>query len=48
MEIIGCLALPHDVLARPGVADRVLELAGRVNGAPSWGPARQEVPALVV
>jgi hypothetical protein len=35
------------VLARPGMADRVLELAGHVNGAPSRGPAREEVLALV-
>jgi 2-polyprenyl-6-methoxyphenol hydroxylase-like FAD-dependent oxidoreductase len=47
MEIISCLALPQDVLARPGMADRVIELAGHVNGAPSWGPAREEVLALV-
>ena len=28
LEIIGCLAPAHEVLARPGLAERVLGLAG--------------------
>jgi 2-polyprenyl-6-methoxyphenol hydroxylase-like FAD-dependent oxidoreductase len=47
LEIISCLTLPQDVFARPGFAQRVLELAGQANGAPPWGPAREEVLALV-
>src|SRR6185437_388588 len=33
MEIVGVLALPQEVLARPGLAERVLELAAE-DGAP--------------
>ena len=47
LEIIGCLALPQQVFGRPGLADRVLELAGTTNGAHSWGPARRELLDLV-
>jgi len=28
LEIIGCLAPAHEVLARPGLAERILALAG--------------------
>jgi hypothetical protein len=27
LEIMGCLTLPHEVFARPGLTDRVLEIA---------------------
>jgi 2-polyprenyl-6-methoxyphenol hydroxylase-like FAD-dependent oxidoreductase len=47
MEIIGCLALPQEVFARPGLAERVLELAAAGNGAPRWGPDREAVLRLV-
>jgi 2-polyprenyl-6-methoxyphenol hydroxylase-like FAD-dependent oxidoreductase len=48
LEIIGCLALPEDVFARPGLAQRVLELADNANGsAPRWGPGREELLRLV-
>jgi 2-polyprenyl-6-methoxyphenol hydroxylase-like FAD-dependent oxidoreductase len=47
LEIIGCLALPQEVFARPGFADRVLALAAASNGAPQWGPDRESLLRLV-
>jgi hypothetical protein len=43
MEIISCLALPSEVFARPGVAERVLELAGSRDAPPPPGPGREQV-----
>jgi hypothetical protein len=47
LEIIGGLALPQEVFARPGFADRVLALAADAHGAPPWGPGREELLRLV-
>jgi len=47
LEIIGCLALPQEVFARPGFADRVLALAEAADGAPAWGPDREALLRLV-
>jgi 2-polyprenyl-6-methoxyphenol hydroxylase-like FAD-dependent oxidoreductase len=47
MEIIGCLARAEDVLARPGLAERVLAIADGRNGAPPLGPGRDELLRLV-
>jgi 2-polyprenyl-6-methoxyphenol hydroxylase-like FAD-dependent oxidoreductase len=47
MEIINCLTLPQDVFARPGLAQRVLELAADADGAPPIGPDREELLRLV-
>jgi 2-polyprenyl-6-methoxyphenol hydroxylase-like FAD-dependent oxidoreductase len=47
MEIIGCLAQPQDVLARPGLAERVLAIADDLGGAPPMGPGRDELLRLV-
>jgi 2-polyprenyl-6-methoxyphenol hydroxylase-like FAD-dependent oxidoreductase len=44
LEVMGCLTLPDEVLARPGLAERVLELA-RATPAPP-GPTREQVLAL--
>ncbi len=44
LEIIGCLAQPEEVLARPGMAERVMALRDE-PAAP--GPARDEVLRLV-
>jgi 2-polyprenyl-6-methoxyphenol hydroxylase-like FAD-dependent oxidoreductase len=46
LEISSCLALPQDVLARPGLAQRVLELAGD-GTAPPPGPTREQVLQLM-
>jgi 2-polyprenyl-6-methoxyphenol hydroxylase-like FAD-dependent oxidoreductase len=47
MEITGCLTLPEEVFARPGLAQRVLALAGE-RTLPSWpGPGRQQLLELL-
>jgi 2-polyprenyl-6-methoxyphenol hydroxylase-like FAD-dependent oxidoreductase len=47
LEIVGCLTLPADVLARTGIVDRVLELteAGDLPAPP--GPTREQLLALL-
>ena len=40
-EVQGCLALPADVFARPGVFERMLELAAELPPAPQYGPDRR-------
>ena len=47
LEIFSCLALPAEVFARPGFAQRVLEAAA--DRAPtSWpGPDREQLMELV-
>ena len=47
MEIGGCLALPSVVFKRPGLADRVLEVAARHEIAPPPGPTREELLRLI-
>jgi 2-polyprenyl-6-methoxyphenol hydroxylase-like FAD-dependent oxidoreductase len=47
MEIVGCLALPQDVLTRPGLAERVLELAANHEAPPPPGPTRDELLRLL-
>ena len=47
LEILGCLTLPQDVFARPGLAARVLALAEAAGPRPSMAPTRDEVLALV-
>jgi hypothetical protein len=46
LELSNCLALPQEVFARPGLAQRVLELAGD-GGAPPPGPSREQVLRIV-
>ena len=45
LEIVSLLARGEDVLARPGVAERALELG--TDGEPLPGPTRAELLALV-
>jgi 2-polyprenyl-6-methoxyphenol hydroxylase-like FAD-dependent oxidoreductase len=47
MEIVGCLTLPTDVFARPGVAERVLELVGPDELPRVPGPTRAELLELL-
>jgi 2-polyprenyl-6-methoxyphenol hydroxylase-like FAD-dependent oxidoreductase len=47
MEIVGCLTLPGAVLARPGFADRVRDVAARHEAAPAPGPTREELLRLI-
>jgi 2-polyprenyl-6-methoxyphenol hydroxylase-like FAD-dependent oxidoreductase len=47
MEIVGCLTLPTEVFARPGLADRVLELTEQSETRPPPGPTRAELLQLL-
>lgn len=47
MEIVGCLTLPGVILARPGFADRVRDVAARHEAAPHPGPTREELLRLI-
>lgn len=47
LEIVSCLALPADVLARPGFLDLVLTVADGDGPAPLPGPNRGELLALL-
>ena len=47
MEVMGCLTLPSALFARPGFADRVLEVAGRHDDEPPRGPTRNELLRLL-
>jgi 2-polyprenyl-6-methoxyphenol hydroxylase-like FAD-dependent oxidoreductase len=44
LEISNCVAMPSEVLARPGLAERIVEAA---EGAAPTGPTREEVLRLV-
>jgi flavin-dependent dehydrogenase len=46
VEIIACLALPRDVFARPGLAQRVLETAAGASPV-SFGPDRKALLTLL-
>ena len=37
------LALPQDVMARPGMVDRITEVAGTYEAVNPGGPSRQEL-----
>ena len=43
LEITNCLALPQEVFARPGMAERVLAAAAEANGVGPPGPTRDQV-----
>jgi 2-polyprenyl-6-methoxyphenol hydroxylase-like FAD-dependent oxidoreductase len=47
LAIRSCLELPEDALARPGLADRVREIAGAAGPPPRMGPDRAELLALL-
>lgn len=47
MEIGGCLTLPSVVFKRPGLAERVLEVAARHEIASAPGPTREELLRLI-
>lgn len=47
MEIVGCLTLPAEVFARPGLAERVLELTQSSAPPPPPEPNRAELLDLL-
>jgi 2-polyprenyl-6-methoxyphenol hydroxylase-like FAD-dependent oxidoreductase len=46
MEIMGCLTLPREVFARPGLAEKLLAFAAEAPGAGLPAPAREQVAAI--
>jgi hypothetical protein len=47
LDIVGCLQLPTEVLARPGLAERALRLAADQPPAPVPGPDREQLLRLL-
>jgi hypothetical protein len=47
LEVFGCLTLPHEVLARPGMLDKVMSVAAGREAPETAGPTRAELVALV-
>jgi hypothetical protein len=47
LELRSGLALPEEIFARPGFAERIVELAGRVPAGPPPGPDREQLLALL-
>jgi hypothetical protein len=47
LDIIGVIALPQDVLARPGLVDKVLSIAESQPPPSAPGPSREELLRLV-
>ena len=47
LDIMSCLALPQEVMARPGFAERVSELAAAHDAPPPPGPTREQLLALL-
>ena len=45
--VLGCLSLPRDLFARPGFAERVMEVAGSHGHAVTPGPTREELLRLL-
>ena len=43
VEMRWLLALPQEVMARPGVVDRIMEVAGTHEAVVPPGPSRQEL-----
>ncbi len=47
LDLVGVLALPEEVMGRPGVFERVVELGSGWRDDPLPGPSREELLALV-
>jgi 2-polyprenyl-6-methoxyphenol hydroxylase-like FAD-dependent oxidoreductase len=47
LEIMGCITLPEEVFARPGLLDKVVTLAEQHPRAPFPGPSRDDLLRLV-
>jgi hypothetical protein len=46
-EVASCLTLAAALFARPGFAERVLEVAGKSDAPPPSGPTREEFLRLI-
>jgi 2-polyprenyl-6-methoxyphenol hydroxylase-like FAD-dependent oxidoreductase len=47
LSIVGMLATPSEVLARPGLLDTVVDMGAQWRQAPALGPTRDELLALM-
>jgi 2-polyprenyl-6-methoxyphenol hydroxylase-like FAD-dependent oxidoreductase len=47
VDIMSCLALPQEVMSRPGFAERVSELDAAHDPPPPPGPSREQLVALL-
>jgi hypothetical protein len=47
LEIMSLLALPREVMARPGLIERMMEVAGAHEPVVTPGPSRDDVLRLV-
>ena len=45
--LFGCLALPPEIFAQPGLREHVMGLADKVQVRPAPGPDREALLALV-
>ena len=46
MEIAGCLTLPREVFARPGIAERILQITDERGSTALPAPSREQLVAL--
>jgi hypothetical protein len=46
LDIAGVLTLPDDVMSRPGMFEKVIELGSAWRDEPAFGPTRDELVAL--
>jgi hypothetical protein len=46
-EVASCLTLPGVLFARPGFAERVMEVAAKSEAPPPSGPTRDELLRLI-
>ena len=47
LEIMGCLATPEEILARPGMFEKMIAAADGKKPAPKPGPSREELLAIL-
>lgn len=47
LDVMSCLTPPEEVLGRPGVFERVVEVAGSAEPFPMPGPSREELLSLI-
>jgi hypothetical protein len=46
-EMRSVIALPQEVMARPGMVDRIVEVAGRHEAVNPPGPTREELLGML-
>jgi 2-polyprenyl-6-methoxyphenol hydroxylase-like FAD-dependent oxidoreductase len=46
LDVVSCLALPHEVIRRPGIVERVSDFVG-ADPVPTVGPSRSQLLAMM-